>query len=258
MGKYSGILLCSDLDGTLLNARGEVSQENAEAIRRFRREGGIFCLSTGRLPLYLTQYGDKIDLDGLVICCNGTCIYDFAAGKMVHMHPMGTKIGELAACIEAHSDHIDGLTMFTGLESVTFEGVARHAAQIRDTAQRPVYKIVLRMDREEQALALKQILAAQFGAYFNFSRSWNTGLEMVDLEATKGHAIERLRRLVGGVQTVIAVGDYENDITMLQAADIGCAVENAVDDLKAVADRIICSNNEHAMQYIVDHICDGL
>ena len=258
MGRYSGILLCSDLDGTLLNDRREVSEENAEAIRRFRRDGGVFCLSTGRLPLYLTQYGDRVDLDGLAICCNGACIYDFAAGEMVHMHPMGSKIGELVACIEQHAEHIDGLTMFTGMESVTFEGVPKHAAQIRHTARRPVYKIVLRMDQEEHALALKQILAEKFGAFFNFSRSWDTGLEMVDLEATKGHAIGTLRNLVGGIHTVIAVGDYENDITMLQAADIGCAAENAVQDLKAVADRIVCSNNEHVIQYIVDRICCDL
>lgn len=60
--------------------------------------------------------------------------------------------------------------------------------------------------------------------------------------------------MVDGIEKVICVGDYENDFTMLEAADIGCAVQNAVEALKDRADRVICSNDEHAIRYIVDHL----
>ncbi len=254
MGKYSGILLCSDLDGTLLNSRGEVSDENAQAIRAFRAQGGTFCLSTGRLPAYLLQYSDKLDFDGLTICSNGSCIYDFASKQLVYARPIGGDIAALTAYLLEHTAHIMRMVLFTGLDSAAFEHVSEDAARIYDTVQKPVYKIVMRIDEERNALTLKHKLKEQFGDAFNFSRSWDTGLEILDPEATKGHTVRRLRSMVGGIEKVICVGDYENDFTMLEAADIGCAVQNAVEALKDRADRVICSNDEHAIRYIVDHL----
>lgn len=48
--KYDGYMLCTDMDGTLLNTDHEISKENAEAIKHFIREGGIFTVATGRIP----------------------------------------------------------------------------------------------------------------------------------------------------------------------------------------------------------------
>ncbi len=44
--------------------------------------------------------------------------------------------------------------------------------------------------------------------------------------------MHRLRSMVGGIEKVVCVGDYENDFTMIEAADIGCAVQNAVESIK--------------------------
>ena len=255
MGRYSGMLLCSDLDGTLLNSERQVSDENAEAIRAFRSQGGVFCLSTGRLPRYVLQYGDKLDFDGPMICSNGSCIYDFASEKILYARPIGGSLGELLPFVFEHgAAHIERMVFFTGLESVAFDNLAAERGQIFSTAEKPVYKIVMRMDTEEHTLVLKVALAERFGEAFNFSRSWDTGLEILDPLATKGHTVQRLRAILGGIDTVICVGDYENDITMLKMADIGCAVANAVDAVKAAADRIICSNDEHAIRYIVERL----
>jgi len=53
------------------------------------------------------------------------------------------------------------------------------------------------------------------------------------------------------VEETIAVGDSTNDMTMIQAAGLGLAMENAVPELKAAADAIICSNQEHGIDYIL-------
>ena len=66
----------------------------------------------------------------------------------------------------------------------------------------------------------------------------------------KGSAIKRLASHLG-VKLTIAVGDYENDIDMIEAADIGYAVANAIPAVKAVADRITVSVHEHALAAIV-------
>ena len=50
----------------------------------------------------------------------------------------------------------------------------------------------------------------------------------------------------------IAVGDSTNDMTMIKAAGLGLAMQNAVDELKQNADEVICDNNSNAIDYIVE------
>ena len=50
MGKFDGMLICTDLDGTLLEKNRSISEENHNAIEYFKSEGGIFTFITGRMP----------------------------------------------------------------------------------------------------------------------------------------------------------------------------------------------------------------
>ena len=57
-----------------------------------------------------------------------------------------------------------------------------------------------------------------------------------------------------GVDKIICVGDYENDISMFANADISYAVANAIPEAKAAATRITVSNNEHALRAIINEL----
>ena len=48
MGKFDGMLICTDLDGTLLRRDKTVSMENLEAIEHFKAEGGYFTFIIAR------------------------------------------------------------------------------------------------------------------------------------------------------------------------------------------------------------------
>ena len=56
MGKFSGILLCTDLDGTLYRNDKTVSDENLDAIEYFKNKGGLFTFITGRVPKNLLKF----------------------------------------------------------------------------------------------------------------------------------------------------------------------------------------------------------
>ncbi len=103
-----------------------------------------------RLPAYLLQYSDKLDFDGLTICSNGSCIYDFASKQLVYARPIGGDIAALTAYLLEHTAHIMRMVLFTGLDSVAFEHVSEDAARIYDTVQKPVYKIVMRIDERKK------------------------------------------------------------------------------------------------------------
>ena len=83
MGKFSGILLFSDLDDTLLTTDKLVSGENREAIEYFQREGGLFTFATGRSVAGIQWPLELIRPNAPVICFNGSGIYDPAGGNMV-------------------------------------------------------------------------------------------------------------------------------------------------------------------------------
>ena len=93
---------------------------------------------------------------------------------------------------------------------------------------------------------------------FDFIRSERTLYEILPKGANKGTALCKMAELLGIKQErTIAVGDYNNDISMIKAAGAGFAVANAVDEVKAVADHITVSNNESAIAAIVDRLDKG-
>lgn len=257
MGKYDKILLCSDLDGTLLTHTGTIPEKNMRAIEYFCSEGGRFCVSTGRLNDHLLQFFDKKLLSNCpIICCNGACIYDYATDKILYEKPLGAYAGKLAEFLFENCKNIIHTTIFTeGPDKRDFASFQGCINEIQATiCEPPVYKIVLVFDAEENALNLKAKLEQKFGEHFNIARSWPVGLEILNKNATKGDTVPVLKRILGDERISVCVGDYENDITMVQKADIGCAVANAVPALKAVADRIVCSNDEGAIDYIVNNV----
>ena len=55
----------------------------------------------------------------------------------------------------------------------------------------------------------------------------------------------------------IAIGDYDNDIAMLESAGVGVAVSNACENLKNAADYITVSNDEHAIKKVIEDVENG-
>jgi len=86
------------------------------------------------------------------------------------------------------------------------------------------------------------------------AQSHKYNLEVFGKNAGKGNAGLKLAEILGiDKKDTIAVGDSTNDYTMIKAAGLGLAMENAVDELKAVADTIICNNDRHSAKYILDN-----
>ena len=76
---------------------------------------------------------------------------------------------------------------------------------------------------------------------------------MISQNGSKRTASHKLKEALGA-HTLICVGDFENDISMVEGADIGYAVGNACDDLKAVADRVTVHASEGAIKAIIEDI----
>ena len=100
MGKFSGILICTDLDGTLYRDDKTVSEENRAAIEYFKREGGLFTFITGRLPCYSHSAYSAANPNAPIGCINGGGVYDGEAERYIWYTEMPRDIFELVQYID--------------------------------------------------------------------------------------------------------------------------------------------------------------
>lgn len=245
MGIYSGYLICTDLDGTFVNKKSELIEKNLKAVEKFMENGGLFTVSTGRAASYLKEkYGDRLKINTYLICVNGTMLCDRDSGEILYSNVLNKK---------AIADVSGFLNMVEVTHFYTEKGAYDTLEEIPE--EESLYKVVFKNKTEEDCFFLKGLLEEKFGETCDFNRSWPEGLEMLAKGAGKGDCIRKLRKILGDrVNTVIGVGDFENDITMLSEADIGVAVGNALPSVKAVANKVTVSNEEGALAKIIEEL----
>ena len=248
MGKFDGILLATDLDGTLLKSDKTVSPLNAEAIRYFQSEGGLFTAATGRFPDFLSTYTDFFNVNECVIGLNGNMIYDLSNEKMLFVSKMETDA--LKEVIDYMLSAFGGFIRFIDINEE--KDVYHYDGFLRT---KPCKAVVV-TNTPCEALEIKADLLKKYGHLYKFVRSWDIGLEIFDIKSGKGECIDYIKKYVNpAIRKTVCVGDYENDISMLIHADIGYAVKNAVSDVKAVADKITdVDNNNDAIAWVINDL----
>ena len=261
MGCFDGYLFCTDMDGTL-TIQGELSEENAQAIREFQQEGGIFVVSTGRAPNYIKQYAPEYVPNGPIIASNGTVIYDVKKEEILFESHLDDSIEEAMEYVLQQYPDLITMHLTYSMEETSARYHPSDGMTIRefmDSVPKPWYKVIFVVPAVE-SLEVRETLERIYGERWNFNRSWPEGVELIPKDSGKGLCIDRLRKVLGKrARVVVAAGDFENDITMMQAADIGYAVENALDSVKEAADRVTVHHEQHAIRAIIEELrreCD--
>lgn len=264
MGKFDGILFCTDLDGTLYRDDGTVSKENLEAIEYFKGEGGLFTFITGRVPKTSREVWDIIKPNAPFGCINGGGIYDFHGDKYLWNMSLPKEAIELVREVDKKLPEIgiqfnteneiyfnkDNPAMVRFRELTGMPNISCSFEEVKE----PVLKVVFAHLEEAQIIALQDLLNSHpLAESFDFIRSEFTLYEILPKGVSKGTALKKMAELLEAKKTV-AVGDYNNDISMLKAADISFAVANAVEEAKQAADYITVSNNEHAIAAIIEKL----
>lgn len=269
MGKFDGILICTDLDGTLIGSDRNISRENIEAIEYFKSEGGYFTFVTGRMPFFVERMYNAIKPNVPFGCINGGGLYDFPNQKYIWMGEMGDGVNELIRMIDEQFPKV-GIqvntfykTYFSKENEIMWwfrkgTGVP-NLVKAYDDIDEPVAKIIFGVDNEEDIRAVEKCLRAHpLADNFDFVRSEETLFEILPKGIGKGVSITKLVELLGiDRKKTVSIGDYNNDISMFRASNISVAVANASEDAKAAAKYITVSNNEHAIARLIKDIEDG-
>ncbi len=266
-------LVASDLDGTLLNKKAEISIENWKAIETMNEKGVFFVPSSGRCFMELPREIRESDLIRYYILSGGAVVYDKVEDNMEMTCPTKEEkdrvldlIFRYPACLFAH----------TGRESVV--DTDRHNAASYQSYNMNPYWVSYALEKEtpienfkqfvyeiekismlvvffrniEDLNECKRILAEEKDLLVVQSDPFN--LEIVSAKAGKGNALLHLAKSLGiRREETIAIGDSQNDRTMLQEAGLGLAMANAIPELQAIADKVICDNDSHCIDYVLEN-----
>ncbi len=244
-----------DIDGTLLNKDGAISDEDRDALARVCQCGIKVALSTGRVVNACVGVIARLSLDGCHIFFDGALVSDLGTGEEVYVRPISK---ELVRQIIEFS-HRNGVPV--DLYSASHYFVEREfwGSDIRRDFYKtpPTVADYSRVWREERIIKATLTVrspeekagADAFYRHFRdvlaFSWTGTPAYPEVDFinvlapDVSKGEALEALVRHLGiSLPEVAAIGDGANDISLLSRAGLAIAMANASDELKAVADHV--------------------
>ncbi len=255
MSMFDGFLICSDLDGTFWGQGSEV--ENQKAIEYFIENGGRFSFATGRTVDFISEKPFASIINAPTCLFNGAVVYDYSQEKLLREVRLPYTVREF---LDAVSDKIKGFTklgLFRGIhDSGTYYSNLDEI--IESDFECHSLKLLCTFETTDRTLEFKHACRSMpFFKNTYISRSWGYGVEFNAANGTKGHALDFFKSYCGA-HTSIGIGDYDNDLTLVQHADIGVAVGNAVDELKESADWVVKHYSECAIKDLVSRLEDAI
>lgn len=251
----SKTVFVTDMDGTLLTADKRVSNADLKAICAYREKGGLFGIATGRPVQTVLKYLEYLPIDLPLILYNGCIVYDHRKDKILY----SSYLPELAKEI-----FMDVRQRFPGVSPEVYTFSSQNYF-IMNHIEKWHHKILgMEFDKRESHLEItepwcKMLFADEVeiidelsdyvrkyeGRGVRFVRSLPTFLEVLPDGASKGTALRELIKLAGlEDKTVGAAGDYDNDIEMLEAADISFCPISSENCVKEAASCVLSKTSD--------------
>lgn len=266
-------LIAIDLDGTLLHSDRSLSDENRQAIQEAKAAGVQVVLCTGR-PLRSMHYLlDEIglrDKGDLAITYNGGLIQSTPDGEIVNQitfnREQSLDIYELSKSLNLPVNFIDLDYVYEPPYPVGAESVYMDASKNvpKDQALKfvdveieelpdpfTINKIVMSRPAEELDAVIPEIPASYYEKY-NIYKSQPFILEVLPQHVDKGYSMRLLGEKLGlEKEQIMGIGDQENDLSLVENAGFGVAMENAIPLVKKAADYITKTNDENGVAHVI-------
>lgn len=273
MGKFTGILLASDFDNTLIHTEpalrtGEaippLSEGNRKALEYFMAEGGRFAVATGRALAAFMRYADVLPMNTPGIVCNGAALYDFSQQTYLETAMLEGEIRERGqavldrfpgVAVEAY--HIQNVIHAVHPNEITrhHEHLTKVAITELDSlleAPLPLGKLLFEGDHETLLQVWAYLDEQGWGQDYELIFSMPTLLELTAHGAKKGDMVRRLADRLGiSMDHVYCVGDEANDLSMLTAAAEGFAPANCNPVVRESGATIVAHCNDDALAEVI-------
>lgn len=265
MGIFDGYLLVSDMDGTLLNSKGKLSEENKKAIEYFVDNGGQFTLATGRMLPSIKRHIHKMKVTLPVIMYNGTKVYDFNRDEVIWEKFLEEERKEIVKVVNKINTNV-GIEIYSD-EIVYIYKECERTKRFNNLGYDVIYNIddniwskkwtkALIVGEKEELDFVETYLRETYKDNY-IVRSSNVYLEIIPKEVSKGQALKELI-IHSELENfkVITVGDNMNDVELLEEAHYGFCISNGSEELKKKSKYIAPSNDENPIEFIVRWIAN--
>ena len=262
MSKYK--MIVTDLDETLLQANGDLSLVNEQAIKRAINAGTIFVPNTGRAfdsiqPL-LSQIGLINKRDNFVISFNGGATVENFKNNVQICHPLSDSVAErifkIGLGFRGTSAHINTLDQmfaygvgpdekhYLQTRGVFYQNLSE--PDIKQIGNRTIMKVIFNHSDPEIRTKVHDAVLAELKGQVVATYSSNRYVEFNPFGVNKGTATLELAQKLGiKPSEVIAVGDNFNDLPMIEKAGLGICVSNGRDEVKKIANYVTEADNDH-------------
>jgi len=257
-------LVATDLDGTLLRDDGTIGPRTADALAACARAGVPVVPITARPPHATWPLLAPVGIEGLVVCANGAMVCDGGTHEVLQVDLLAASIaGRLVEqvraavpgillAVDAPDRFVHEPGFFRGGEA--WEDEVEEVPDVLDVVDDGVVKVVARCDGHTAA----DLVSAVEGILGELAHATSSNPEWVELSAfgvTKAHGLLSVCDLLDvPLSAVAAVGDNMNDLSMLAAAGMSCAVANARAEVLAIADRVLPSNQDEGVAVLLEEV----
>lgn len=268
-------LYITDLDGTILNSSGKLSDFTVSAIKRLISEDVLFSVATARTAATVIDMFNGTGLNAPVALMNGVCVYDPVSKRNVITHSIDKNIASDVLSVYAgynkhpmiYFDKGDFIEIeYTEIDNKhQYEYITdRNARRLKKFIQTESYNLnkpeellyIVSFDKPSELNSIYNEINNIKGVLSCFYADNYTDcnfLETMNASVSKGVAASEIKKLTGA-DRIIAFGDNLNDVPLFEIADEAYAVQNAHNDLKKIATDVIQSNdNDAVVKFICKH-----
>jgi len=256
-------LVATDMDGTLLNTRHELSTDFFTIFDRMRSKGILFSAASGRQYQNLYNCFPGIQDEIVFIAENGS--YVVHGGKELHIQPMELDLTRDILNRTKKLPHV--MTILCGKQSAYIDNddptFIKRLSMYYD-AYTVVNNITDVDDDEFLKIAICDLSGAEKNSYPHFLEyhndlqvkvSGNVWLDLSHKLAHKGKALDVVQKRFGiGREHTMVFGDYLNDVEMMNEAHFSFAMENAHPEVKRAAKFVTRSNDDRGVLSILEQL----
>ncbi|HJB55146.1 MAG TPA: Cof-type HAD-IIB family hydrolase [Candidatus Olsenella avistercoris] len=261
-------LVASDMDGTLLDDDSHVPEETFALVRALSERGVRFVASSGRrygtLRWMFEPVADQIDYVGSL----GTQVY--ADGRLLDREVFSTiavmrlfETCQMFDCLHL-ALYDDTHTYLLNDQSAYLRELDKDLPDAICVFDPPspdvsIIKAAICCDRPDQIMDMAYVLERELSHWFTFLPSGSRWIDVTPRHVSKATGLEQVMRYWGIERDeVVAFGDSMNDYAMLRYVGHPYVMANARYAVKQVAQRVIGTNSEHAVQATMREILGGL
>lgn len=261
-------LIASDLDDTLLNAAGIIAPRTRRALRRAMDAGVLVVLASGRMLESAAPFAKELQVNAPLILYNGAMVYDPKAGRALEKRTIPTEAArgicrmaeEMGIYMQAYPGEgyfAAARTKYTGLYEDSIKVICEIAgAPLSKWISSPQVKLLAIGEKENTLPNIDKFRAAFPEVSFMMSRP--NYIEIVARGVDKKDALEKTLIDLGvAPDEVLAFGDGQNDVSMLNFAGLGYCVENASEGVRAQCGNICPANTQDGCAIIIERLLDA-